>query len=128
MRRYESPRATEPVKAPLLRWRVESVRLYDAGRPSSRSSSELKKKVPSRLLAGSCVLPLYCSSVVSLTRCLLASSNQERLFCTVPPTVRELELSPWLPPKVRLCTPLAPSGNTEFTRTRPEGRSTYGSP
>ena len=43
------PNATDPVTRPVDRCRAESVRLYDAGRPASRSSSELKKKLPNRL-------------------------------------------------------------------------------
>jgi hypothetical protein len=57
-----------------------SVRLNDDGTPASRSASELKTKVPSRLDARSCVLALYWSSVESFSRCLFASSNQERSF------------------------------------------------
>ena len=38
--------------------RADSVRLKDAGRSNSRSSSELKKKDPSRLNDRYCVLPL----------------------------------------------------------------------
>ena len=34
---------------------------------------------------------------------------------------------PWLPPKVSICTWLPPSSKIELTRTRPDGRSRYGS-
>ena len=37
-----------------------------------------------------------------------------------------VELSDWLPPNVRLCTPLAPSSNVELTRTLPVGMSRNG--
>ena len=36
-------------------------------------------------------------------------------------------LSAWLPPNDSICTPLVPSSNTEFTRTRPPGNERYGS-
>src|SRR5687768_14507963 len=109
VRRQESPSAMEPVNWPEDRRRAVSVRLYDAGSPASRSSSELKKKLPNKFDDWSCVLPLNCSSVVSLMRCLFASSNHERLFCTVALDERDVELRPWLPPNVSICTPLAPS-------------------
>src|SRR5262245_55023925 len=96
--------------------------------PASRSSSELNVNVPSRLLVGSCVLALYCTSVLSLMRCLFASSNHDNEFCSVALVERDDELSPWLPPNVRFCTPLWPSVNVDVTRTRPDGRSRYGSP
>ena len=112
VRRYESPSESAPVNCPVERWRAVSVRVNDAGRPASRSPSELKVKVPSRLVAWSCVLPLNRSSVVSLMRCLLASSNQESVFWNVPSqSCASCVNSPWLPPNASVCTPLAPSSS-----------------
>src|SRR5688572_6557423 len=99
--RYESPSAIDAETWPVDRSRARNVRLNDAGRPSSRSSSELNEKVPSRFAEGSCLLALCRSSVVSLIRCLFALSNQESVFCSVLLVVRDDELRFWLPPNVR---------------------------
>src|SRR5688572_33321502 len=112
-RRYESPRATEAVYWPYERSRTLSVRVKLAGMPASRSSSELKVKVPRRLFDGSVLLPLWRSWVVSLMRCLLASSNQLSVFSSESWREREEAQSDWFPPKVRFWTLLLPSAKAE---------------
>ena len=94
VRRHESPSATAPVYWLVLRSNAVSCRVNDAGRPASKSASELNANVPSKLFARFCCVAPYCNSVVSLTRCLLASSNQDRVFCAVPPTVRDSPNNP----------------------------------
>src|SRR5882672_3528736 len=93
------------------RWnRGVSKRVNDAGRPFSKSSSELKLNEPRRFDDWS-VCDIDClASVVNDRRCLLSMLTQDNEFlnwtseldCAVP--------NDGLPPACTVCTPDVPSG------------------
>ena len=54
--------------------------------------------------------------------------NQDSWFWNAVPMLATVVFIAGLPPNESICTPLVPSSKSEFTRTRPAGRSRYGDP
>src|SRR3954470_17174524 len=86
-RLYESPSEMAPVVWLALCSRGESARVYDAGRLSARSASELKVKVPSAFVVWSRWYASSRISDVNLMRCLLFLLNQESWLLAFRPSV-----------------------------------------
>ncbi|MEZ4456662.1 MAG: hypothetical protein R2882_08960 [Gemmatimonadales bacterium] len=96
------------------------VRVKVAGRPASRSASELKVKVPYRLLVASLSLLLRLMKPPILIRC--AASAVIRLNSSDASTLWLFDCcgTPESPPKVRFEAPTT-SSRVEITWTRPPG-------
>ena len=97
----------------------DSVRVYAAGAPASRSASELNAKVPSEALTSD----VLCSREtldVTLIVCLLFELNHCNWFESCTDCVAT-SLGGAPPPNARFLIDVVPSGSCDATRTVPVG-------